>query len=51
MLLGRHDSIKDVGCHDLFVLKVSNWLAFKMQIWSLHFSIGSALTRQPCNKK
>ncbi|ONI33713.1 hypothetical protein PRUPE_1G442800 [Prunus persica] len=43
MLLGRSIySIKDAGCHDLFVLKVpiSNWLALKMQIWLLHFPWG-----------
>lgn len=35
-------SIQDVGCHDLFILKVpiSNWLALKMQIWLLPFQWG-----------
>lgn len=40
MLLGRSYSIRDVGCHYLFMLKVpiSNWLALKLQIWLLPFT-------------
>ncbi|XP_057993701.1 uncharacterized protein LOC131174431 isoform X2 [Hevea brasiliensis] len=35
-------AIQEVGCHDLFMMKVpiSNWLTLKMQIWLLPFPWG-----------
>ena len=44
-------SIQDIGCHDLFMLKVpiSNWMALKMQIgllpfpWGQHCFLGVAI--------
>lgn len=46
-------SIQDVGCHDLFILKVpiSNWLALKIADLAIAFSVGSALLSWCSNRQ